>query len=276
MTGRPATSGGDAYDQLGIKPHGFGGREIVGKQNSWGGDIRDARLWQTAQLANRAVANIVEVGDTFSHVAAEACEELRVVLNGIVNCLGDAGARLEFLHHGLGERPIGSQLRSGLQNRACLRAGVLSLLLQRLCDVGHRRADALTIGDGIGRRRLLSINSRGGEYLYYFSAGRTGRDTDAIDDSVLLVHCFRSPFRDLCGETPSVVVCRGVIQECFSWAYSASRSRSSMAASSSRAAAAESSSQLSVTSSPCLAPRVMTSRIEAASASSSSREMTMS
>ena len=71
MTGRPATGGGNAYDKLGVKTHGFGGREIVGKQNSWGGNIRDARFWQATQLANCAVANIVEVGDTFSHVATE-------------------------------------------------------------------------------------------------------------------------------------------------------------------------------------------------------------
>ena len=182
---RGATNlGDDAQDGLRVQRRGLGGSQIAGHQDDRALERGHARLGQATQLADRTVAHVVQVGRALRHVAAQAAQHLRVVLNSVMDGLGQTQTLLELLVNGLGQTAVARELSRGLQD--CLR------LFRRLCRAltqargngSKRLTDARAVGGSINAARLRRVNAgcrldnRGGR-----SSG-TGGNTDAVQNVV--------------------------------------------------------------------------------------------
>ena len=184
MRRRAANLGNDAENGLRIQGRGLGGRQVPSHEDDGAVEGRDARLGQATQLADRTIAHVVEVGRALSHVATQAAQHLRVVLDGVMDGLGHTEALLELLIDGLCQAAVSRELCSGLEDRLCLLRRIRCSLTQTSRDSCKRLPDTRAVGGSIDAARLGRVdaggrlNDRGG------GCGGTGRDADAVQDVV--------------------------------------------------------------------------------------------
>ena len=130
MRGRATRLGDNAEHHRRVQRGGLSGRKIVRDQHRRCRQIRHARLRQAAKACGGAVADVVKVGDTLGHVAAEFAQLVRVRLHRVVYRFGGAAALLQFLVHPADQATVRGQRCGGLEH-----------VLRRL-RVGVRRAFA--------------------------------------------------------------------------------------------------------------------------------------
>ena len=184
VRGGAADLGDDAENGIGVQGRGLGGGQIVGHEDDGAIKGRDAGLGQAAKLADRAIAHVVEIGRALGHVAAQAAQHLRIVLDSIVDGLSDAQTHLELLVDGLGQAAVTRELSGGLQDRLRLLRRVRGALFQASGNGSERLADTRAVGGSIDTARLRRVNTGGGLDDRGGGCCGTGGDADAVQDVV--------------------------------------------------------------------------------------------
>ena len=159
MRGGAADLGDDTEDGLRVQGRGLGRSQVARHQDDRSVERGDARLGQSAQLTDRAVAHVVQVGRTLRHVAAQAAQHLRVVLDRVVNGLGDTEALLQLLVDGLSQATVARELSGGLQDRLRLFRRLRRALTQARGDGRERLTDTRAVGGSIDAARLRRVNA---------------------------------------------------------------------------------------------------------------------
>ena len=184
MRGGAADLGDDAENSVGVQRRGLGGSQIVGHEDDGAIESRDAGLGQATQLADRAIAHVVQVGRALGHVAAQAAQHLRVVLNRVMDGLGDTQALLQLLVNSLGQAAVTRELGGGLQDRLRLLRRVRGALFQASGNRSERLADTRAVGGSVNAARLRRVNTGGGLDDRRGGCCGTGGDADAMQDVV--------------------------------------------------------------------------------------------
>ena len=179
-----ADLGDDAENSVGVQRRGLGGSQIVGHEDDGAIESRDAGLGQATQLADRAIAHVVEVGRTLGHVAAQAAQHLRVVLNRVMDGLGDTQPLLQLLVNSLSQAAVTRELGGGLQDRLRLLRRVRGALFQASGNRSERLADTRAVGGSVNAARLRRVNTGGGLDDRRGGCCSTGGDADAVQDVV--------------------------------------------------------------------------------------------
>ncbi len=184
MRGGTADLGDDAEDGLRVQRRGLGGRQVACHEDDGAIEGRDAGLGQATQLADRAVAHVVEVGRALGHVAAQAAQHLRVVLDSVMDGLGDTEAFLQLLVNGLGQAAVTRELGGGLEDRLRLLRCVRSAVAQTSGNGRKRLTDTCAVGGSVDAARLRRVDAGGGLDDRGGSCSGTGGDADAVQDVV--------------------------------------------------------------------------------------------
>ena len=177
VRGRTTDLGDDAEDGLRV-------RQVACHEDDGAIEGRDAGLGQATQLADRAVAHVVEVGRALGHVAAQAAQHLRVVLDSVVDGLGDTEALLQLLVNGLGQATVTRELGGGLEDRLRLFRGVCGAVTQTSGNGRERLTDTRAVGGSVDAARLRRVDTGGGLDDRGGSCSGTGGDADAVQDVV--------------------------------------------------------------------------------------------
>ena len=186
MRGRATGLGDDAEDEVFIQRRRLRRREVVRDQDGRLGQVRNPRLRQPTQASCRAVTDVVEVGDTLRHVAADLAQFVGVKLHCVVDRLRRAGALLQLFVDAADEALVGCQPRGRLQHGLRrVRVGVLGACGKRRRDVVKHIANSLTVGLRIGGGGLVLVKAHGGRD-HGDRAGRgAGRYADAVQDGAV-------------------------------------------------------------------------------------------
>ena len=184
MRRRAADLGNDAENGLRVQGRGLGGRQVARHEDDGAIERRHAGLGQATQLADRTIAHVVQVGRALSHVAAQAAQHLRVVLDGVMDGLGDTEALLQLLINGLGQAAVTRELCSGLEDRLCLLRRIRCALTQTSRDSCKRLPDTRAVGGSVDAARLRRVDAGGRLDDRGGSCSGTGGDADAVQDVV--------------------------------------------------------------------------------------------
>ncbi|MPN36480.1 hypothetical protein SDC9_183989 [bioreactor metagenome] len=182
MTRRATGFGDDPQHGVLRQRRGLGRSQIVRDQDRRRLQIRDAGGREPAQLTDRPVADVVEIGDALGHVSADLGQHHRVLFDRIVHGLGDTGALLEFLVDRLGQPTVARQLSCRLEDRLGRLGRVLGLGQQCLRHSLHGISHPLTVSGGIGAGWLGGVHTRGRHNQYGGSGRRTGRNPNTVQD----------------------------------------------------------------------------------------------
>ena len=184
MRGGTADLGNDAEDGLRVQGRGLGRSQVARHEDDGAIERRHAGLGQATQLADRAVTHVVQVGRTLGHVAAQTAQHLRVVLDGVMDGLGDTEALLQLLINGLSQAAVTRELGGGLEDRLRLLRRVRSAVAQTSGNGCERLTDTRAVSGSVDAARLRRVDAGGRLDDRGGSCSGTGRDADAVQDVV--------------------------------------------------------------------------------------------
>ena len=184
MRGRASDLRDDAEDGLRVQGRGLSGCQVARHEDDGAVERRHAGFGQATQLADRAVAHVVQVGRTLGHVATQAAQHLRVVLDGVMDGLGDAEALLQLLINGLSQAAVTRELGGGLEDRLRLLRRVRSAVAQTSRNGCERLTDTRAVSSSVDAARLRRVDAGGGLDDRGGSCSGTGGDADAVQDVV--------------------------------------------------------------------------------------------
>ena len=210
VRGRPPHLGDDALDGAGVEGSGLSGGQVVGDQDHLAVQCGHPGLGEAPQLAGRPVADVVEIGGALGHVAAEAPQHLRVLLDRRVDGRGHAHALLELLVDGLGQAAVRREFGGRLQDRLGLLGSGLLAGFQARGDGGERLADAGAVRRRIRAGGLCGVHARRGLDEGGRSRSCARRHAYAVQNSVLAHELTPCPDRGTAGRPGS----RGPLRRC--------------------------------------------------------------
>ena len=184
MRGGAADLGNDAEDGLRVQGRSLSRCKVSRHEDDGPVERRNAGFGQAAQLADRAVTHVVQVCCTLGHVAAQAAQHLRVVLDCVMDGLGDTEALLQLLINGLSQAAVTRELGSGLEDRLRLLRRVRSAVAQTSGNGCERLTDTRAVGGSVDAARLRRVDAGGRLDDRGGGCSGTGGDADAVQDVV--------------------------------------------------------------------------------------------